>query len=248
MTRILIWDIPTRLFHWLLAGSFVGAFAIANLVDDDSPAFRVHMLLGLVMAFMVLLRVLWGLVGTRWARFGAAIFGPRALLAFLRGALTGGGPRYAGHNPGAAFALFGVLALVLGLAVTGLMMGGGDESVEDLHEVLAWSLLAVVGVHLAGVAWHSVQHRENLALSMVDGRKEAEPSAAIPSSRPLVGVLFLALTGAWAAGLLSGYDPATSRLALPLVGTTLQLGEDEDEHEGKRDGGREHGGEDEDDD
>lgn len=251
MTRILIWDIPTRLFHWLLAASFIGAFTVANLVDDESPTFRVHMLLGLVMAFMVLLRVVWGLVGTRWARFRSFVFGPGALLAYLRGSASSDGPRYAGHNPGAAAAIFLILALVLGLAVTGLMMGGGNESVEDLHEVLAWSLLGAVGLHLAGLVWHTVRHREKVALSMVDGHKEAEHSAAIPSARPLVGLLFLLLTGAWAGGLLSGYDAATGQVKLPLIGTTLQLGENEGgEGHGEKGEGGEHGerGDDDDDD
>lgn len=238
MTRILIWDIPTRLLHWLLASLFVGAFGVANLVDDDSPAFRVHMLMGLVMAFIVLLRVVWGVVGTRWARFGSFLYGPAALVDFLRG-----GRRYAGHNPGAAAATFAILALVLALGATGLMMGRGSEAAEEVHEVLAWALLGVVGIHLAGVAWHTVRHRENIALSMVDGHKKAEPGAAIGSARPAVGLLFLALTGAWAASLVGGYDAATGQVTLPVVGA-IQLGEGE-EGEGGEHGER---GEHEDDD
>lgn len=65
MKRILVWDLPTRLFHWLLAASFIAAFTIANVVDDDSATFVVHMLLGAVMSAMVVQRVLWGVVGSR---------------------------------------------------------------------------------------------------------------------------------------------------------------------------------------
>lgn len=245
MTRILIWDIPTRIFHWLLAGGFIAAFGIANLVDDESPGFRLHMLIGLVMGFMVLLRVVWGIVGSRHARFGSFLYGPRAVIGFIRGLTTKGSPRYASHNPGTSVAVFTILALVLGLAGTGLLMGSGYEAAEDIHEVLAWALLATAGVHLAGITWHTVKHRENIALSMVDGRKEAAVADAIPSGRPLVGLLFLLLTGAWAGSLYAGYDLAAGTVTLPVIGSTIQLGEVEKEHgEGR---GRGEAGEHEDD-
>ncbi|MGM0576024.1 MAG: cytochrome b/b6 domain-containing protein [Myxococcota bacterium] len=234
MKRILVWDVPIRLFHWLLAGSFVAAFLIANTTDDDGAAFGVHMILGLIMAFMVALRLVWGLVGSRWSRFGSFSLGPAALARYLREALTGGGERHAGHNPASALAAVLIFGFVLGLAGTGLLMSSGSEAAEEVHEVLAWALLVVVGAHVAGVAWHSIRHRENLPMSMVDGRKEAEPSAAIPSSRAVVGLVFLALTGLWAGGLFRSWDPATSQLTVPVVGSTLYLGEGEEheEHEG----------------
>jgi len=233
MRRTLVWDLPVRLFHWALAGSFVGAFAIAHLVDDESAAFAVHMLLGGVMAFMVLLRAVWGVVGTRWARFRSFVVRPRELLAYLRGALAGGGRRYTGHNPGSSIAALLMFAIVLGLAATGVMMGnGGGEAVEEVHELLAWAMVAVIGAHVAGIAWHTLRHRENIALSMVDGRKEAEPSGAIRSARPGAALAFVALTALWTAGLVGGYDGASGRLTLPLTGQTLNVGEGE-EHEGE---------------
>jgi len=241
MKRILVWDLPTRLFHWLLAGAFTGAFVLAN-VDDDGPLFPIHMLLGLVMAFMVVLRVVWGFVGTRHARFGAFVFGPGAVVAYVKGVISGDGERHVGHNPGAAVAIFAMLALSLGLAVTGVLMGGGSEAAEEVHEVLAYLLLATVLLHVAGVIVHTLRHRENLALSMVDGHKEGPEGQAIRSSRPLVALAFLVLTGLWSWRLAAGYDPAGQRLTVPVIGTTLQLGEaeHEHEHEHEHDGRREH--------
>jgi cytochrome b len=229
--KILVWDIPVRLFHWLLAGSFLSAFAVANLVDDDSSLFALHMLLGAVVAFMVLLRLLWGLAGSRHARFRSFAFGPRALGAYLRATIAGRGERYAGHNPGSSWAVFAMLALALGLALTGVLMSRGGELVEELHEILAWTMVAVVGVHVVGVVWHTIRHKENVARSMIDGHKQGVASDAIGSQHGLIGIAFLALTGLWAGALYGGYDAARSQVRLPLIGSTIQLGDGEEHAE-----------------
>ena len=241
--RILVWDLPVRLFHWLLASSFLGAFVIANFVDDESSLFALHMLLGGVMAFMIVLRVVWGFVGSRYARFRSFAFGPRALLEYVKGALSGKGERHMGHNPGSAFAVFAMLLLSLGLAVTGVFMSR-SEAFEEIHEVLAWAMIVVVGVHVAGIVWHTLRHKENIALSMIDGHKEGEPAAGIGSSHAVVALAFLGLTGLWAGGLYSGYDGTRSEVTLPLVGATMRLGEGEHDGEhgkkGEHDRARKH--------
>jgi cytochrome b len=234
MKRVLVWDLPVRLFHLLFAASFVLAFGIAQLVDDESTLFSAHMLLGLLMAFMLVLRLIWGLVGTRHARFSDFALGPRAVLRHLGDALRGRGSRHAGHNPGASVAIIAMFVFVIGLALTGILMGQGHEAAEGVHEVFAYGLLLTVIAHLVGIALHTFRHRENIALAMVDGKKVAEESAAIPSARPLVGLVFLGLTALVGWRLAAGYDAATRTLELPLIGTTLQLGESEggegDEH------------------
>ena len=234
MKRVLVWDIPVRLFHWLLAASFLGAFVIANAVDDESALFTAHMWLGGIAAFIVVLRFLWGLVGTRWARFRSFDLRPSALVAYLKGAVTGKGEGgHPGHNPATSWAAILMLLIVPALALTGASMSTGGEALEEIHEMLAWAMIAIVGVHVAGIVWHSLRHRDNLAVSMLDGRKATHTSNAIPRAHALVGVLFLALTGLWAGGLYDGYDAATRTVTLPVVGRTIQLGEGEEhgEHE-----------------
>lgn len=235
--RALIWDLPTRVFHVLLAVSFLAAFAVATLVDDDSPAFAIHMLLGGVAAFLVVLRTVWGLIGTRWARFSSFAFGPRAVVAYARDALRGRDPRHAGHNPGSSWATYAILLLTIGLAASGVLMGSAGHWMKEVHEVLAYSLLGVVAIHLAGVAWYTVRHRENIALGMVDGRKAAEPAHAIASARPGAALALLVLTGVWGAGLVRSYDPATRTVA--VLGRTIALG---DENDGAKDKGKDHAG------
>jgi cytochrome b len=230
MSSVLIWDLPTRLFHWLLSSGFIVAAVVSLLLGDDSPHFPYHAIIGLIIALMVCLRVIWGVVGTRYARFGTFVFGPGAVIEYMKSTIVGGGTRYIGHNPGSALAIFALLALVLALAVTGVMMGQGNEGVEDVHEILAWVAVGVVVVHVLGVALHTILHRENITASMIHGKKDAEPSEAIASSKPVIAVIFLAIAGAWGVGLIRNYNPSTKTTTLPLIGTVLQLGENENEN------------------
>lgn len=231
MPRTLVWDMPTRVFHWLLAIGFVGAASISMLLDDDGPLFPYHAMIGLTLTLMVGMRVIWGLVGTRYARFGSFAFGPRAVFAYIKSTLLGGGARHIGHNPGSAYAIFAMLLLLAALGVTGFMLGRGNEGVKEIHELCANVMLGVVGIHILGVAIHTMRHRENITASMIHGKKAAEPADAIPSARPIFGVVFLAITAAWAMGIVRTYDPATKSTTLPVIGTVLQLGEAE--HEGR---------------
>lgn len=223
-TKLLIWDLPTRLFHWMLAGSFFLAFTIGYFVDDDSPLFSLHMLAGASMAMMVLLRIIWGFVGSRYAKFSSFAFGPVEILAYIKGVLGSGGKRYLGHNPGSSLAIWAMLALTLVLASTGALMSI-YEIFEEIHEIAAYALLAVVGTHVLGVIVHTLKHRENITLSMIHGHKDGPAEMGIKSMHPFVALTFLALTGIWSGSLVQNYDRTTGVLIVPLVGTTLTLGE-----------------------
>lgn len=227
MRQALIWDLPTRLFHWLFAATFAGAFGIAVLLDDDSPTFGLHMVLGLIMVFMVAVRVVWGVAGSRYARFRSFVFGPGAVLEYLRGTVTGGGKKHVGHNPGSSVAIFAMLLLAVGLAVTGVLRGRGVSAAKELHEVLAYGFMAVVVAHVAGVLWHTIRHRENLTMSMIDGKKDVDAGAGIASSHPVVAMAFVALVGVWSWRVAAGYDRAKGVLTIPVIGQTIPLGESE---------------------
>lgn len=222
-----IYDLPTRMFHWLFAGSFLTAFTIANTVDDESTAFAFHMLAGLVMVFTVCWRLIWGLVGTRHARFSDFHLKPRALYQYLRGVLTGTNKAGAGHNPASSWAAILMMLLALGLGVSGYLMasGSGGETLEDLHELFADLFIGIVVLHLAGLVLHQLKHRDALSKSMVSGNKQGLDQS-IASVRPhrLVGVALLLLTLGFAVYLQQHFNPATGRLN--LFGTTLQLSED----------------------
>jgi len=190
-TRILVWDLPTRLFHWLLAGSFIGAFLTA-----ESEYFRdLHVLFGYTLLGLIGFRLLWGLVGTRYARFTSFALRPGSLLAYLKSLVTGRPQHYVGHNPAGSW-------VILGLLVLGLLSGAsgyatyndlGGEWLEELHEAVSNTMLALVGVHVLGVLVSSLLHQENLVRAMITGYKFGEPGQGIHRMQWLLG-----------AGLLSG--------------------------------------------
>lgn len=235
MTQIKIWDIPTRLFHWLLAAAFLAAFGIAQFVPDEDPLFSFHAVIGLVVGLMVLLRIIWGFTGSRYARFRSFAFSPGELAVYMKQSFSKEAKRYMGHNPGSGYAVFLMLVLLSGIIATGLLGQGGNESFEELHELFTYIMIAVVATHLSGVVLHTVKHKENIVFSMVTGNKDGGENEGISSDRPLAGAAFLLLTGLWTAGLFSSYDPNARQAILPVIGTTVQLGKieaKEAEHNG----------------
>jgi cytochrome b len=230
--RSLVYDAPTRLFHWLFAGLFLTTFAIANLAGDEAPLFPLHMLAGILLASLVLLRLIWGLVGTRNARFGSFALHPRALFAYLRGVLTGGGARWAGHNPASSWAALLMTTCAVGLAITGLLMttSGETEAYEEVHEVLANTFAITALLHVAGVVLHTLRCRDGFPRSMVDGRKQDVPEEErISSARPVMALWFLGLMATATFGLWNSYDSQSNTLA--MFGATMQLGENEREED-----------------
>jgi cytochrome b len=230
MKRLLVWDIPTRLFHWLLVAVCGVAFVLALGAPEHSLAFDSHMLIGLALLPLLLFRVIWGFSGTRYARFRSFLFSPKEMLAYLSGMITRSAQRHVGHNPAASYAIFAMLALLAGIGVTGLLIPGGGELYEDLHEVMSYALLVLVGGHLLGVLFHMLAHKENIVLSMLTGRKAVAAGEGIPSSRTFVAVIALVLLGTWAAALVTTYDTAARRLDIPFVGKSVQFGKSEIHH------------------
>ena len=192
----LVWDWPVRVFHWLLVLCFAGAWLSA-----ESEHWRLlHVTLGYTMAALVAFRVLWGLVGTRHARFSSFVRGPRAVLAYLR-SLPGPKPEHhTGHNPAGALAIVGLLGLIAITAASGWATYSdlGGDWLEELHEIAANGLLLLVIVHVAGVVVGSLVHRENLVRSMLTGRKQVPAAEGIRRGwAPLAALMLAAVLGFW---------------------------------------------------
>jgi cytochrome b len=211
MKAALIWDVPTRLFHWTLASSFLGAW----LTTGSDRWLSVHVFLGYLMLGLIGFRVIWGLLGTHYARFASFWYGPRTALAYLRSVLKGTAERHIGHNPTGSVAIYFLLMLTLMVAISGILTLGGEEqqgalagamsfvqsrTFKKLHEFSANLMLLVVIAHLAGVIVESFVHRENLARSMLTGTKMTESDAPTVLARWGVAALMLTLilgSGGW---------------------------------------------------
>lgn len=188
--RILVWDVPTRVFHWLLVLSFTGAYVTA-----ESERYRdIHVVLGYTVLALLAFRMLWGFFGTRYAQFRSFLFKPGEIIAYVLSLLKGKPAHYVGHNPAGSVAIWLLLGLGISSGVTGIMafQDVGGDMVEELHEFASNAMLAVVLVHIAGVIVSSVMHRENLVRAMITGFKSAKPSDAITRSYRWLGVIILA--------------------------------------------------------
>jgi cytochrome b len=223
----MVWDLPTRFFHWLFAGSF----AVAFLTSEVESLFALHVFAGLLMLVLIAFRLIWGLVGSRYARFSSFPLNPVAAAKYSLEVAKGSARRYVGHNPAGSLAIYAMILLGLVTAASGLATLLGGESFEDVHEAIAWGMLTVVGIHLFGVLVESLVHRENLAKSMVDGRKEGTPEDGIRSGRPFAGVALLTLVVLCAGVFIRGYDPAQNTLDLPFVGKQIALSDEGEGHE-----------------
>lgn len=189
MQKILVWDLPVRLGHWLMAGGF----ALAWLTAESETWRLVHVLAGATVFAVALFRLPWGFIGSRYARFVDFVRGPTAVRDYLKSLLSLEPSHHVGHNPAGGWAI----VLLLGLAVLCGVTGWGTYNelgdwLEEFHEGLATTMLVVVIVHLAGVASGSLLHGENLVRAMLTGRKQGAPDDAIPSARPLAALMLLA--------------------------------------------------------
>lgn len=163
------WDPFVRVFHWTLVALFVIALATGDEIE------RVHIAAGCGIAALLGLRLVWGLIGPRHARFASFVRSPREVFAYVRAVGNLRAPRYLGHNPAGGAMIVALLAALMGTAITGYMTTTdaywGAKWVEKLHEALAYGTLALAGLHVLGVAVSSFFHRENLVKAMWTGRK-----------------------------------------------------------------------------
>ncbi|GHF42429.1 cytochrome b/b6 domain-containing protein [Seohaeicola zhoushanensis] len=169
-----VWDPVVRLLHWHLAAFILLAWLTA---DGMKTA---HEALGYAIGGLVVLRLLWGVIGPRHARFASFVKGPAATLGYLDDLRRGRERRFLGHNPAGAAMIVALLAVVAGTVASGLLLESdafwGSEMMEEAHEAAAILILVLVAVHVGGVIHASLRHGENLVFSMIDGRKPAGDS------------------------------------------------------------------------
>lgn len=202
-----VWDLPVRLFHWTLVALVAALWASGEFGELD-----IHMQLGTGALALVLFRLAWGIVGSRTARFADFVRGPAAILAYLRTFDHG----RIGHNPLGALSVLALLALVLAQAGSGLFTS--DDIFTDaplthlvsaktvslmssIHRIGFKVLLAVIGLHLAAIAYYRFVKKDDLIRPMITGRKAAPPETAEnQGGNPLLALALAALAAALAWG------------------------------------------------
>lgn len=196
LQRVLVWDAPVRVSHWLMVACFIGAYLTAG-----QDAWRtVHLTLGYTMGGLAVFRIVWGFTGTRHARFASFIGGPKAVANYLRHLPHGWGKRHIGHSPADALSIIALLLLMLVVGVSGWATYDTHAPgwLNELHEGAAHAMLTVVGLHMASVAFASWRSGENLLLSMINGTKLGSTSEAIRSAWHSVALLLVAaVLGFW---------------------------------------------------
>lgn len=177
-----VWDPLVRVLHWTMA---LGVIANLSVLRENED---LHNVVGYVVLGALSLRVVWGFIGTRHARFADFVPRPTTLLGYLKAMLARREPRYIGHNPAGSVMIIGLLLLLAILGLTGWMMGldrfWGVAWVEGLHETAANIVTAAAILHVLAAIFESVRHHENLPWSMITGYKRAASGTDIDHAPP----------------------------------------------------------------
>ncbi len=247
--KVFVYDLPTRLFHWIFAILFLFSFIVAKTVDDESIVFTYHMISGLVMAVLVIFRIFWGLFGTHYARFINFNLSPNKLIKYIFDLPSNKSTRFLGHNPASSWAALIMMISTVGLVGTGLMMVSGQkEAFEDIHELFSTLFIITVVLHLIGIVFHTLKYKDLIGLSMLDGHKNmtnAElafenpinplhaknsiSSYSIQSRASGVAVLILVIVFSSFGYLISNFNAQEGKLV--LFGKAFYLAESENESE-----------------
>ena len=204
--QYLIWDLPVRLFHWLLVVAIAGSWYTS---EQGSELIDYHMLFGYLIMGLVLFRVIWGVVGTKHARFSQFYPSPTRIKGYLRSGSEQGNS-FAGHNPLGSLAVFAMLSLLILQTVSGLFIdddvfssgpyhGSVSKSIEKvmsfLHHNVFDVLTIFIGLHLLAIVYYGIRKKQKLIKPMITGKKEADSvnqADAIKHSK-LLTALVLAL-------------------------------------------------------
>lgn len=234
MKNLNAYDLPLRIFHWSFAFLFVVSFSIGKFVDDESLLYSYHMLSGILMGVLLVMRVFWGLLGSSTARFSSLPLSPPKLTGYFSSLLSSQTQSYLGHNPASSYAMVIMFMMTIGLLGTGLAMGitGREDPFEDIHELFAHGFLVIVVLHIAGVVFHQMRHRDGMILSMITGKKKSlAVEDEIKSNRPVMALIFVGIIILSGFILLRNFDSNTRYLS--LMGTKVFLGEPEEEEHGR---------------
>jgi cytochrome b len=205
MKKNLVWDIPVRLFHWLLVLCLLGQWLTAEVLED---AMDIHFYIGYFTLGLIIFRLIWGFVGTKYAKFNSFIAGPKAILAYSKSVMSKQHTFSIGHNALGGLLLPAVIILVGLQAISGLfttddIVSTGpyyDGANADLQQWMQWLhhnvfnvLLGIIGLHLVAIGWYLIFLKHNLIRPMLDGKKAVAEKDSINHSQLIKAILIMCL-------------------------------------------------------
>jgi cytochrome b len=203
MKKHLVWDIPVRLFHWLLVLCLFGQWLTAEVLED---AMDIHFYIGYFTLGLIIFRLIWGFFGTKYARFNSFIASPKTVLSYLKNMPTKQHTFSIGHNSLGGLILPAVIILVGLQAISGLFTtddivytgpyyASADSNLQQymqwLHHNIFDLLLVIIGIHLIAIGWYLIFLKHNLILPMLDGKKMVAEKDSIKHSQLLKAILIM---------------------------------------------------------
>jgi len=212
--RVRVWDLPTRLFHWVLAACVIGSVVSAKIGGN---AMVWHFRLGYVVFTLLAFRLLWGMVGGRWSRFGSFVYAPATLLRYLRGGSRAEEHHEVGHSPLGALSVFALLVILAAQVGSGLfaddeisntgplikfVSGATSSTLTAWHKTFGqWTILALVALHVAALAMYRLRRGRDLVRPMLVGDKLLPPGVPPSADSLATRGLALLLVAGCAAGV-----------------------------------------------
>jgi cytochrome b len=217
LRAVRVWDLPTRVFHWMLAASVTASIVTAKV---GGAAMTWHFRLGYLAIGLLLFRLLWGFVGGHWSRFASFAYSPLTVLRYLRGRHGAGEHLEVGHNPLGSFSVFGMLAILIAQVATGLVADDEIANVGPLNRFVSgatagaatawhkqwgqWIVIGLALLHLAAIGYHLLRKKNNLIVPMLGGDKLLRPDtpASADGAAQRLGALVVALGCAAAVAIM----------------------------------------------
>jgi cytochrome b len=169
--KIKVWDAPVRIFHWTFVVLILAAWFTGEWRGERFP---IHAYIGYAAGIVLFFRVIWGFVGSSYARFSDFVYSPGKTLKYALEVMKAAPSRYVGHNPLGGWMIM-LMIVVIGVTIVSGILGPIDHDMEEIHEFLGENIILIlVGLHILGVIVDSIMTKENLARAMVTGEKPAE--------------------------------------------------------------------------
>jgi cytochrome b len=185
--KVVVWDLPVRVFHWALVLLF--AFSFYSGKTGGFELMDYHMLSGYAVLTLIIFRICWGFIGSQNALFRSFVHSPANVFKYLRSLVEGQNPKTFGHNPAGGMSVIVMLLLLLGQGLTGLftnddiMLEGPlthlvsyeqSRSLTGIHENISWLLVGFVSLHLVAILFYKFVKKEKLVKAMITGSIEVE--------------------------------------------------------------------------